>query len=74
MQMVTLNQFLSDREIRHAVKLFRELGSGGRFIHAVEENIIRPNLDRINAALGQENDPTYLAYAIEYVLTKASNE
>jgi hypothetical protein len=32
------------------------------------EQIICPNLERINRTLGQENDPMHLAYAVEYVL------
>ena len=32
----------------------------------IRDEIIKPNIDRINKALGQENDPDYLAYAVEY--------
>lgn len=29
--------------------------------------IVKPNMERINEMLGQENDPDYIAYAIEYL-------
>jgi hypothetical protein len=32
--------------------------------------IIEPVIDRINKTLGQENDPTYLAYRVEYTMMK----
>jgi hypothetical protein len=36
----------------------------------VRDEIIKPNMTRINAALGQENDADYLAYAVEYVMNQ----
>lgn len=32
------------------------------------DQIIGPNIERINETTGQENDPSYLAYMLEYVV------
>ena len=60
MKSVTLQDFLTDREIDRAIMLER---AGD-----ICEEIIKPNLLRINRDLGQENDPMYLAYAVEYAV------
>ena len=58
---LTLYDFLTDREVKRAIKL------GNRV--KVRDELIIPNMERINKALGQENDPDYLSYAVEYVMT-----
>lgn len=72
MKTITINQFLTDAEIAQAAKLYEELKDTGRFAATVDEKIITPNIARINTALGQENDPRYLAYCVEYVMMQAS--
>lgn len=62
---VTINDFLTIEEICQARRL--------RSAKEICTQIIEPAIDRINRALGQENSPMYLAYAIEYVIsTEAS--
>lgn len=34
------------------------------------EQLILPNMDTINFALDQENDPVYLSYAVHYAVTR----
>jgi hypothetical protein len=63
MKQVAISDFLTDAEIEKAIKLKSQ--------KAVREQIIEPNIERINQTLGQENDPAYLAYAVEYVLRRA---
>jgi hypothetical protein len=60
---ITITDFLTNEEIKKAVHL--------KTATLIRDNIIEPNIDRINKSLGQENDPMYLAYAVEYVLTRA---
>ena len=60
---VTLDDFLTEQEISQAV----DLGTH----QAVLEQIIEPNIERINEALGQENDARYLAYCVEHVMRSA---
>jgi hypothetical protein len=62
---ITLQQFLTPGEIARARALWRELKDTDRFVPAVAREIIGPQLARINAALGQDNNPRYLAYAVE---------
>lgn len=58
---ITLHDFLTDAEINRCVEL--------KDRKAVRDQIILPNMARIDAKLGQKNDPDYLSYAIEYVMT-----
>lgn len=62
MKQVSIGDFLTDREINLAIRL--------KTARAICDEIIKPNIQRINRALGQENDPMYLAYAVEYAVTK----
>lgn len=67
-QQITLPDFLTEAEIRRAARKFKELSGGTAFHTWCVDELIMPNMDRINKALGQENDARYLAYAVEYVL------
>lgn len=68
---ITIDQFLTDAEIMRAIVLYKSLAGTGKFADAVDAEIITPNMARINAALGQENNSRYLAYAVEFVLMSA---
>ena len=70
-----LTDFLTDAEVMLAAQMWRGkwLEDGKTFAQRVADKLIIPNMDRINKALGQENDPMYLAYCVEYVLGKALN-
>jgi hypothetical protein len=70
MKHVTLADFLTDEEIKKAMDIWDT--DRAHFHRRVLEEIIRPNLDRINVALGQDNDPSFLAYAVEAVFMKAA--
>lgn len=64
---VTLDQFLTAQEIKQAFRmLLRSKLNDSERIKYLVDKITGPNIDRINKALGQENDPQYLAYAIIY--------
>lgn len=67
---VSLDQFLTASEIHSAVNLYNQLHHTGRFASVVSAQVIKPNIDRINEALGQENSPLYLAYMVEHVLNQ----
>jgi hypothetical protein len=67
---VTLPDFLTGSEIAKASKLYKECQYRRvPFAPECERQIILPVINRINAELGQENDPRFLAYAVEYVLS-----
>lgn len=67
---VRLTDFLTDAEIARAVELYEEAPAPGNFVRAFEVEVLSPNMDRINRALGQENDSRFLAYAVDYVLSQ----
>jgi hypothetical protein len=71
-QMITIDQFLTDAEIASAQKLYRT-ARPGTFAQRCAAEIITPQIERINQALGQENDALYLAYCVEYVIGKVSD-
>jgi hypothetical protein len=60
--------FLTDAEIKKAIKLYRI--ANGSFHQRCMDEIIKPVITRINKALGQENDPRWLAYAVEFFCMK----
>lgn len=61
MKRITIDQFLSDDEIKRAFKC--------KTVAEICSEIIEPNIEKINRKLGQENDPMYLAYLVEYVIS-----
>lgn len=62
MTTITIDQFLNEEQIKKAIQLKKA--------KEICEEIIKPNIETINTMLGQENDPMYLAYATEYVLSQ----
>jgi hypothetical protein len=62
-KMVTLGDFLSPSDIRKASQL--------NDVKEIHDQIIAPQLSDINAKLGQENDPMYLAYMVVYAIEQA---
>lgn len=58
---VSLRDFLTKEEIQEA--------KGLKTAKRICETITKPNITRINKALGQKNDPLYMAYMIEYALS-----
>ena len=76
MKTITLPEFLTEDEIQTVLDLWKGWSRyshpiGKSYAKTVCEEVIRPNLERINKALGQENDPMYLAYAVEFVMRNA---
>lgn len=69
-KVVSIVDFLTESEIRKAMTLYKS-ASPGTFARRCDEEIIKPVLPRINAKLGQENDPRYLAYAVEHVFNQS---
>jgi hypothetical protein len=68
---VALTDFLTKKELCEITALSVALGPmSTEFLDQVEGEIIKPNLDRINRSLGQENDSRYLAYAVAFVFSR----
>lgn len=68
MVQVTLGDILTQTEWERAQVLYRDLKDTG-FARQVATELIEPNIERINRKTGQQNDPLYLAYLVEYVLS-----
>ena len=62
MRRATLSDFLTDKQIAEAAKL--------KTARHICDQIIQPNIEKINRKLGQECDPMYLSYAVEYALSQ----
>ncbi len=70
MKHIAITDFLTPKEIDEAAKLYADCRKvGATFAVLCERQIITPVLDRINEALGQENDARFLAYMVEYVMS-----
>jgi hypothetical protein len=73
MKTVTIQDFLTPAEIEKAIDLYAKCAADDHsppFSVLYGREIIEPVLDRINKTLGQENDPKYLAYCVEYTMMK----
>ena len=62
-KMRAIGDFLTNREIQQALNIYRD--DPDTFHGRFRDQVIIPNLDRINSSLGQANNPDYLAYAVE---------
>ena len=69
MKTMTLQDFLTDEQINAAIKLYEAHGMDAT--SPICKQIIEPNMEAINAKLGQENDACYLAYAVVYVFLQS---
>jgi hypothetical protein len=70
---ITIDQFLTVEELDKAWKLYQK-AAPGTFNKIVVPAIIEPVIERINTALGQQNDPRFLGYAVEYVFSRLSGK
>ena len=73
MKKMTLPQFLTPAQIALAAALYREHGDLDA-VRPIQTQVIEPNMAAIDAKLGQENDARYLAYAVVFALSQASEE
>jgi len=70
MKTATLSDILAtDAEVKRAVQLFKSCKSG-TFAKTIAEELIKPKIKEINRRLGQENNPFYLAYLVEYAISQ----
>jgi hypothetical protein len=70
MKTINIGDFLSTVQMRQAIALYQQERSGA-FVDRLVEQVILPNMAQINRKLGQENDPRYLAYAVQYALLQS---
>lgn len=63
---MTLPEFLTYEEIGLAGRMWEE--SKHDYANRIAKRIIEPNIARINRAFGQENNPKFPAYIVEYVM------
>lgn len=59
MKKITLSDFLTEKEILKVIEL--------NDAKKICDEIIRPNIEKINKKLGQANDPMFLGYACAFV-------
>jgi hypothetical protein len=72
MKTMNITDILTEDEIKVAYKIWKERQP--RFAQTIEAALIRPNLPRIEQHLGQQMDPGYLAYAVEFVFMQAERQ
>jgi hypothetical protein len=71
---ITIDRFLLPAEITRALALYKRLAGTGKFASTLDAEIISPNMERINKALGQDNDSRFLAYAVEFAFMSATTK
>jgi hypothetical protein len=70
-KMITARDILlNEQMLQQAIAIWER---GGRAAEIAKE-VIEPNLEAINRHLGQENNPKYLGYAVEYVFTQLGGD
>lgn len=69
---ITLGLAFTDAELTQAILLMQD--DPTRFHERCRDEIIKPALSRINLTLGQTNDPDWLAYFLEYALTRTQEK
>jgi hypothetical protein len=68
-KMVKVSDFLTDAEIGVAVAMYFDREAKEPFAQRFAVAVTRPQIARINASLGEENDPYFLAYFVQYILS-----
>lgn len=69
MNHITLEEVLSPQQIKKALDLYMSTPDHA-FAKTVCEQVTRPALAQINKATGQDNDPMYWAYALQYIFNR----
>ena len=64
MKKVKITDFLNEDQIKKCLELKKA--------HLIHDQVIKENIKEIDDKLGQENDPLYLSYLIEYLIDKTS--
>lgn len=68
-KMVRASDLFTVDEIKRAIRLYRECKAEfRRFNPECRDQIVKPVLARINRVTGQTNDPSYIAYVLEYLI------
>lgn len=70
MKHISIGEFLTEDEIAHVKAVWERAEDTSQFVAIVQREVIEPNMARINATLGQENDARYLAYAVAAVFAQ----
>lgn len=74
MKRASIGDFLTEDDTARVKALADRHEDTKAFVDAIEREVIRPNMDRINTALGQENDARYLAYAVAHAFLHVANQ
>lgn len=64
MKTINLAEYFTEDELILAVKL--------KTAKPICEQIVKPVINRLNKDIGQENDPLYISYALEYAISTIS--
>lgn len=64
---ITMYDILTQEQIKQARDIYREMSQYG-CQQRLHDEIVVPNLAHINKKLGQENDPMFLSYLLQYSL------
>lgn len=71
MKEFTANDIFTDLELNQAITILRE---NERVHDRIRDLIIKPIMPRIDKFTGQENDPDYMAYYLQFIATGISGE
>jgi hypothetical protein len=66
-----LGQLFSDDALNQAIRIWRD--DRDNFHNRVLKEVVEPAMANINKVTGQENDPRFIAYALEYAFMKGGS-
>lgn len=72
-EMIKIGDFLTPEEVNQIVEIVDSESDITRTVSRIAEEVMKPNLYRINQATNQENNPLNLAYTM-YAVIVAGNE
>lgn len=58
------------QEMRDKAKRYKGTVKEPQLAQVICDNVIKPEMDRINEVTGQENHPMYLAYALIFLVSR----
>jgi hypothetical protein len=66
---VIIADFLTVKQIQQCIKIYKQCVKEGVNPHKrILHEVIWPNMEQIDAKIGQKNDPGYIAYSVEYAI------
>lgn len=72
MTIKAIGEIFSKEQIEKAIQIYQK--HGDMSVIPIHSEITEPGIEEINARVGHENDPMYLAYCLLFALANSARE